>query len=127
MTTINQPQCPVADKKTISVEREFDGSLYLSIGGPSPGYGYFDATRAAEIVAAINSVMKINQPAPAKARPHGPQEYKGNGKHAWEKATNDPSFVPMYRLRVPGGWLYGERCSAQTTFVPMPTTVGYGI
>ncbi len=59
-------------------------------------------------------------PVPAPSRPHGPQEYKGNGKHDWEDVTNDTQ-----RLRVPGGWLYGDECDS--TFVPMPTCVGYSI
>ena len=64
--------------------------------------------------------------------PHGPQEYMGNGKHAMERVGGD-----LYRLRVPGGWLYGDtyrdneehrrEFSGNTTFVPMPDTVGYKI
>lgn len=64
-------------------------------------------------------------PFPAKARPHGPQEYKGNGKHEWENVT------PItFRLRVPGGWLYSQENfdgPRTTTFVPMPKVVGYDI
>lgn len=60
-----------------------------------------------------------------KRRPHGPQEYKGNGKHMWEMTTD---FT--YRLRVPGGWIYrtysGNGVNS-TVFVPMPATVGYAV
>lgn len=64
-------------------------------------------------------------PATPKKRPHGKQEYKGNGKHAWETVTGS-----TVRLRVPGGWLYGksrygDNVLAQTTFVPVPEAVGY--
>lgn len=60
-----------------------------------------------------------------RKRPHGPQEYRGNGKHAWETAeTGDARFTR--RLRVPGGWLYkyGENT---LVFVPLPEVVGYKI
>lgn len=63
-----------------------------------------------------------------KRRPHGAQEYKGNGEHEWEKVTGE-----TYRLRVPGGWLYGRKRSygnsgyGDTTFVPVPNAVGYVI
>jgi hypothetical protein len=66
------------------------------------------------------------EPKPRK-RPHGAQEYKGNGKHNWEKVTGD-----TMRLRVPGGWLYGiysDRIHrvVQTQFVPVPQAVGYAV
>jgi hypothetical protein len=68
------------------------------------------------------------QPEPKpKKRPHGAQEYKGNGKHAWEKVTGE-----TMRLRVPGGWLYGEYSRridrvVNSTFVPVPQAVGYAV
>jgi hypothetical protein len=52
--------------------------------------------------------------------PHGPQEYKGNGKHQWEQV--DPYTS---RLRVPSGWLYEHGCTI--TFVPLPAAVGYAV
>jgi hypothetical protein len=58
-----------------------------------------------------------------KKRPHGKQEYKGNGKHTWEEVTDDP--VSTYRLRVPGGWLY--TADGNVAFVPVPTVVGYEV
>ena len=66
------------------------------------------------------------EPKPRK-RPHGAQEYKGNGKHAWETVTANTQ-----RLRVPGGWLYGEYSDrihrvVNTTFVPVPQAVGYAV
>jgi hypothetical protein len=71
--------------------------------------------------------IKPVKPAPKK-RPHGKQEYKGNGKHEWETVTGT-----TVRLRVPGGWLYGKRLGhggavlAYTTFVPVPEAVGYAV
>jgi hypothetical protein len=66
------------------------------------------------------------EPKPRK-RPHGAQEYKGNGKHAWETVTAETK-----RLRVPGGWLYGEYSRRidriiNSTFVPVPQAVGYAV
>ena len=71
-------------------------------------------------------------PAPRKAPVHGPQEYKGNGKHAIEKV-----HASVYRLRVPGGWLYMDtydqgddgdpEVTGPGTFVPVPDVVGYKI
>lgn len=65
-------------------------------------------------------------------RPHGAQEYKGNGNHKWETAS--VGFVSTMRLRVPGGWLYryGSGLSTDGTvsamvFVPVPDVVGYAI
>lgn len=62
----------------------------------------------------------------AKKRPHGAQEYKGNGKHSWEVVTEQ-----TVRLRVPGGWLYGRRVGssvlAHRVFVPVPQAVGYSV
>lgn len=62
----------------------------------------------------------------AKKRPHGKQEYKGNGKHEWENVT-----FCTERLRVPSGWLYSTRagfnCDPAVTFVPMPEAVGYEV
>lgn len=58
-----------------------------------------------------------------RKRPHGPQEYKGNGAHGWETVNADG---PTERLRVPGGWLYRDGGGAGTMcFVPLPETVGY--
>lgn len=68
------------------------------------------------------------EPKPKK-RPHGAQEYKGNGKHSWERVEGD-AYVRTERLRVPGGWLYrnvrGEFTKAMT-FVPVPQAVGYAV
>jgi hypothetical protein len=67
-----------------------------------------------------------DEPKPRK-RPHGAQEYKGNGKHKWERVTGE-----TMRLRVPGGWLYGEYSRridrvVNSTFVPVPQAVGYAV
>lgn len=55
-----------------------------------------------------------------RKRPHGAQEYRGNGSHNWE-----PVSGPTQRLRVPGGWLYAH--FGALTFVPVPEIVGYVI
>lgn len=60
-----------------------------------------------------------------RKRPHGAQEYKGNGEHEWEPVTDGTE-----RLRVPGGWLYTvsfDDGDATTAFVPVPTAVGYAV
>jgi hypothetical protein len=70
----------------------------------------------------ILKVLPLTAEAPKKKRkaPHGPQEYKGNGKHEWEDVTGC-----TMRLRVPGGWLYS--CGDSSTFVPVPEAVGYAV
>jgi hypothetical protein len=67
--------------------------------------------------------IKAEKPA-TKKKPHGSQEYKGNGKHQWEEVTSDGSWNTQ-RLRVPGGWLY--RRGGAMTFVPVPEVVGYAV
>lgn len=75
-----------------------------------------------------------------KARPHGAQEYRGNGKHKWELVTSNQDAARVTgsmttRLRVPGGWLYqtgsivgGKLTGAPTSvFVPVPDAVGYAV
>jgi hypothetical protein len=59
-----------------------------------------------------------------KKRPHGKQEYKGNGKHEWEDVTSGTR-----RLRVPGGWLYSHALYGvpAIAFVPVPEVVGYAV
>jgi hypothetical protein len=57
-----------------------------------------------------------------KKRPHGAQEYKGNGNHEWEDVVGFTS-----RLRVPGGWLYRDGPSETMCFVPVPEVVGYAV
>lgn len=62
--------------------------------------------------------LEASAPAKKPKRPHGAQEYKGNGKHDWE-----PVIGETERLRVPGGWLYQGKYD--TVFVPVPEAVGY--
>ncbi len=64
----------------------------------------------------------------ARKAPHGPQEYKGNGKHAWELVVSRTgSDAPsVHRLRVPGGWIYKPRFSGGV-FVPTPEAIGYKV
>lgn len=118
-----------------------------TVGGPSPnvdshtrrirfdkwaeGHGpdrhewcFYDADRKNFTITPF--VEKKPEPKPRK-RPHGAQEYKGNGKHKWETVTGE-----TMRLRVPGGWLYGEYSRridrvVNSTFVPVPQAVGYAV
>lgn len=55
------------------------------------------------------------RPAEKKAS-KGKQEYKGNGKHTWERVAES-----TLRLRVPGGWIYDT--TASSVFVPFPEKV----
>jgi hypothetical protein len=59
-----------------------------------------------------------------RKRPHGQQEYRGNGKHEWENVTGRGA---TQRLRVPGRWLYRQLGDSAMTFVPVPTVVGYAV
>ena len=86
---------------------------------------------AAQALAVVEELTKFFGFLPHKtlASPHGPQEYKGNGKHALERVSGN-----LFRLRVPGGWLYGsayldhrQEFAGDTTFVPVPAIVGYKI
>ena len=60
-----------------------------------------------------------------KKRPHGAQEYKGNGEHSWEPVGDHMNYT--FRLRVPGGWLYRYAHEGAMTFVPVPEVVGYKV
>ena len=71
------------------------------------------------------------------------QEYRGNGKHEWEKVVSKASpdgYHHTQRLRVPGGWLYqtsmlvdltdqgdGVLNTLNTVFVPMPEVVKHEV
>jgi len=60
-----------------------------------------------------------------KKRPHGAQEYKGNGEHDWEDVADGTE-----RLRVPGGWIYSVASDDNTSaavLVAVPTVVGYAV
>jgi hypothetical protein len=63
--------------------------------------------------------------APSRARPHGDQEYLGNGEHEWEEVCVSNNDGTTWRLRVPGGWIYDT--PRGSVFVPMPEVVGYAI
>lgn len=106
--------------------------------GPGPGgsswcfYDYdakgFTITETPE----APKVDPVKPDAPVKKRPHGAQEYKGNGKHDWQIVTRDADEYTSVteRLRVPGGWLYrtaSERGVPTMTFVPVPQAVGYAV
>jgi hypothetical protein len=61
-----------------------------------------------------------------RKRPHGAQEYKGNGNHEWEAVAEGTE-----RLRVPGGWIYSVTyegdVASTSVFVPVPNVVGYAV
>jgi hypothetical protein len=90
-------------------------------------WGFYDTDRRKfAITVFVETKKKAVEPKPKK-RPHGAQEYKGNGKHHWETVTAETK-----RLRVPGGWLYGEYSRridriVNSTFVPVPQAVGYAV
>jgi hypothetical protein len=70
------------------------------------------------------------EPTTVRKRPRGSQEYKGNGKHAWEtvhEGESGASQFRTFRLRVPGGWLYRYDEQGTITFVPAPEVIGYAI
>lgn len=50
------------------------------------------------------------------------QKYLGNGEHTWESVCSN-----TMRLRVPGGWLYGNSYYRGMTFVPMPEVVKHKV
>lgn len=59
------------------------------------------------------------------APPRGPQMYRGNGKHEWQRVIDGtPGQWITWRLRVPGGFLY-RYGDVSPVFVPMPEVVGY--
>lgn len=69
----------------------------------------------------------------AAPKPKKPsQAYKGNGKHTWEIVNHERNSIvardpgTVWRLRVPGGWLYGKRIGA-SVFVPMPAVVNHKV
>lgn len=65
--------------------------------------------------------------AKTRAAPHGKQEYRGNGKHEWEKVADAASTQTSdtVRLRVPGGWVY--KAGIGVAFVPTPAVIGYKV
>lgn len=70
----------------------------------------------------------------SKKSPKGSQAYKGNGKHTFEVVVEHDvngerggAARGVYRLRVPGGWLYRSHGGHTMTFVPVPEVVGYKV
>lgn len=101
------------------------GEVELASNDPSRYMNFYwrfnDTTVHADDAKALRDALIAVYPleAPKKPkRPHGAQEYKGNGKHDWE-----PVIGETERLRVPGGWLYQGKYD--TVFVPVPEAVGY--
>lgn len=101
---------------------EFDKFKYSKWGFDRAEVRNFNITVIPEAPKVETTVLP-----PKKKTPKGAQVYKGNGKHTWEKSTDN-----TYRLRVPGGWLYGTKTDfgivvRGMTFVPVPTAVGYAV
>jgi hypothetical protein len=96
-------------------------------GKGSREWCFYDTERKKLAITVVTPAEAV-KPAPVpRKRPHGAQEYKGNGKHQWETVTAETK-----RLRVPGGWLYGEYSRRidriiNSTFVPVPQAVGYAV
>lgn len=74
----------------------------------------------------IATAMEVKA-AKTRAAPHGKQEYRGNGKHEWEKVADAASTQTSdtVRLRVPGGWVY--KAGIGVAFVPTPAVIGYKV
>ncbi len=136
------------DPKTVIVEKDHDGDLYLHYSYDKEndsGAFYLDPHAGRQLYNAIGEVMgfsKVIAPRQSKPTPKGAQAYKGNGKHKWELVTADAKGAGhTYRLRVPGGWLYrtvssfkpfdgeteGDIAAQSTVFVPVPNAVGYAV
>jgi len=138
MLTIRQSDTAELWEQTVTVQRDSDGDLSIDIADGDNEIT-FDRATALALYNAIGTEMGFTTPAPApvaKARPHGAQEYRGNGNHKWEEVSVDAKGAGhTYRPRVPGGWLYrtvssdtkGNTDAQSTTFVPMPNTVGYAV
>jgi hypothetical protein len=110
---------------TLTVDKDRDGAVRVNAGGTQFS---LSPKSVPVLIEALQKVAGIVPPVAPKRRPHGPQEYKGNGKHRWENVVKgSDETVRVVRLRVPGGWLYGSNDDGAMTFVPMPDTVGYGV
>lgn len=112
---------------SLTVDKDRDGAIRVNTGAQQFS---LSPKSVPDLVSALQKVAGIVPPAAPKRRPHGPQEYKGNGKHDWEDVVKgDDDKLSVVRLRVPGGWLYGTNADddGSMTFVPMPDTVGYGV
>lgn len=138
-SVLSQPGVAVAEG-TIRVARDLDNDLVITKNYSSGSQGdsvYVEGPTVVAFVDAVKAMFPakfathVATPKPAKARPHGAQEYRGNGSHTWEVVVESRSnggrpVRPVKRLRVPGGWLY-KPMGSSPVFVPMPTTVGYGV
>ena len=116
---------------TLIIGIDEDGAVFLSITeGDGCAEVYFNRKNRALLITPLRELLAELGETPAKAkstyRPHGPQEYRGNGKHSWERVYDSAMEVPVKRLRVPGGWLYKTEGHAPV-FVPLPEVVGYKI
>lgn len=126
MRTIHVPVTESLTGASIAVDKDGDGDLLIRRCIGAKVDTFFLAP--SNVVALVNAIraefpelFPAVAPAAPKARPSGPQAYRGNGSHSWEHVAYD-----VRRLRVPGGWLYKPQSSG-ACFVPVPSVVGYGI
>lgn len=122
MTTIT---CDYDNTITVDTDESSikSGGVFITVSAYGAEHNVFlNAKKAVELRDALVALAPFAALATPKTkkRPHGAQEYKGNGKHGWEEVTGVTS-----RLRVPGGWLYETECSV--VFVPVPAAVGYAV
>lgn len=114
------------DTRTVKFDTWRDG--WSNPGEIGDAYWSFERDNTKRFTITVErETAAATAPATAKKRPHGKQEYRGNGKHEWETVVGN-----TVRLRVPGGWLYsktfgGSQVSSNTTFVPVPEVVGYAV
>jgi hypothetical protein len=112
----------------IELEHDPYGGSWLTVADDTSGRSVAAKLNGFELIKlrdALIAIAPLEEQVVEKKRkaPHGPQEYKGNGKHEWEQVTGC-----NWRLRVPGGWLYRTHAGADsTTFVPTPAAVGYAV
>lgn len=134
ITVFSQPRDDSADAKTVTAKRVLQGHVDIEAkytSGRTYGNWFrLDAKTARELGKhLIKTADEIDgkgaKPGDrhdeARPRPHGPQEYRGNGKHDWETVNGG-----IDRMRVPGGWLYRGDYD-KIVFVPMPDIIGYEV
>ena len=130
--TIVSVETPGSYHKTVAVEHlgSYDGGyarFVVRCSGHTVGNAFFNLSvpGAKELRDALISLFPLKPKfTRIDAAPKGAQEYKGNGKHEWERVEKDGVTD---RLRVPGGWLYRDGFHNTVSFVPMPDVVGYKI
>lgn len=107
----------------------FDSSFHVQFASGGWGNGRIGSDHLWSIDSKYLTKVAAAKPAKVAAPKKPTQEYRGNGKHAWETVVEGADFATspkVTRLRVPGGWLYKPRGSAGS-FVPMPEVVKHKV